>query len=166
MSAQLEKTGFGYELKIKVTPYKDSTTAPKISGGVSMATGLKTYPHLWIPVTGSFIGDIQFEPSFRIGYDIFPFNETRERFVAITDHDRRRPSGFVVHDFLDLNGNDISEHFEIRFQPLSGRRLRVIVKYLGTMGGKHMDGWLSLSKKAGGSPMAKIRVNGFNKLRR
>ena len=72
----------------------------------------------------------------------------------------------MVHDFLDLNGNDISEHFEVRFQPLAGRRLRVVVKYLGTMGGKHLDAWLSLSKKTGAEPIAKIRINGFNKLSR
>lgn len=166
VAAKLTKTAYGYQLKITVTPYKDSSTAPKIGGGVSMATGLKHYPHLWIPVTGSFIGDIQFQPSFRIGYNIFPFDEVRERFLAITDHNTRRPAGFVVHDFLDLNGNDISQHFDIKFQKMSDRRIRVILKYLGTMGGKHMDGWLSLSKQAGDEPVAKIRINGFNALKR
>lgn len=166
VAAELLKTDYGYRLKITVTPYKDSVSSPKIGGGVSMETGLENYPHLWIPVTGSFIGDIQFHPSFRIGFNIFPFNEVRERMLAITDHDRRRPAGFVVHSFLDLNGNDISKHFQIRFQKLAERRTRVYVKFLGTMGGKHLNGWLSLSKKAGDEPVAKIRINAFNALSR
>ena len=61
-----------------------------------------------------------------------------------------------------LTGRQRTEHFEVRFQELSERKTRVFVKYLGTLGGKEMRGWLRLGKEAGGETIASIQITGHD----
>ena len=127
-----------------------------------MSTGRAEYPHLRILVTGTFVGNIQYMPAETLAYNMFDFRKPKERFVNLIDHDVRRQPEFVVKSFKDTNGNDMSEHFNVEFQPLSGRKIRVIVKYLGTLGGLRMGGELSLAKTEGGPQVARLKVLGYN----
>ena len=91
---------------------------------IQVSTGLKSYPVLRIPVTGKFIGTIQYQPSYFIAFNRFPFSKRREVFTNLIDHDRSRAAGFVVHDFLGDDGSDLSRHFEVDFKAAQRRARR------------------------------------------
>lgn len=163
ITAKLEGEGDKRLLKVKITPTRNLER--QIRGGIAMPTGRADYPFLRIGVSGTFVGDIQYMPAETLSFDMFDFRKTKEQFVNLLDHDSTRPSEFVIRSFNDKNGNDISKHFNVEFQPLSGRQIRVNVKYLGTMGGMRMGGELSLAKTEGGPQVARLMVSGYNSAR-
>jgi hypothetical protein len=160
IAAHLEEEDGKTLLYVTITPNLDEFR--KVSGLITISTGLEPYADLKIPVTGTFCSDIQYLPAEVIHFDLFDFKKQKERFLNIVDHDTTRPKGFVLHGIRDSHGNDISEHFAVSFQPLSGRKTRVLVKYLGTMGGMRMIGELSLAKSQGAEPIARITLSGHN----
>ena len=150
-------------LDVKITPEGRSDAAVPVMGLIAIPTGIDYYTDLKIPVSGKFIGDIEFQSSYHLDFGLFDFTEERTRQENIIDHDINRPTGFVTHSILsDQAEVDISQHFDIEFQPLSGRKTRVIVKYLGTLGGIEMIGWLKLAKSEGADPVAHLRISGHN----
>ncbi|MCA8958851.1 MAG: hypothetical protein KDC87_22425 [Planctomycetes bacterium] len=151
-------------LRIQITPRTDERTSPRVSCAVTIPTGIASYPKLVIPVTGKFIGDIEYEPSYTVSFNLFPFTKAREGFVNLIDHDRRRPAGFSIVSLKSDQGEDLTRHFEVNLSSLSARKTRVTLNYRGTMRGKTMRAWLHLAKQPGGDPVARIRVIGHNSL--
>ena len=150
-------------LDVKITPTGRSEGAVPVMGLIAIPTGIDYYTDLKIPVSGSFVGDIEFQSSYHMDFGLFDFTEERTRQENITDHNVSRPAGFVTHSIVTTSNEvDISEHFDVKFQTLSGRKTRVIVKYMGTMGGIEMIGWLKLAKSDGTEPVAHLRISGHN----
>ncbi len=160
ISARLEHDGDKTRLHVTITPHSEPMR--HVRGLIAIGTGLDHFTDLQIPVSGTFCGDIQYMPAETLAFDLFDFTKEKVQFVNVVDHDTTRPPGFVLHGIKNSHGNDMSKHFDVSFKPLSGRQTRVIVKYLGTMGGMRMVGELTLAKVQGGKQIARLSISGHN----
>jgi len=121
-----------------------------------------------IAVVGTVTEDILVIPPRRRGADLsfgkFDFRQRKELFVTVVDHDRSRPTGFVLDGIRSNNGVDLSKHFQVRFEPdnLDDRRTRIWVTYLGTFEGTWLLGELSLAKNDGGPSLFRLTFRGLN----
>lgn len=117
-----------------------------------------------IEIVGTVTEDIVVIPRPHLRFGKFDFREKQELFVAIVDHDRSRPAGFVLDGIHSNNGVDLSEHFDVRFEPdrLDDRRTRVLVTYLGTFEGTWLLGELSLAKNDKGPCVVRLTFRGLN----
>ena len=120
-----------------------------------------------IEVVGTVTNDIVVVPRSHLRFGTFDFRQKKPLFVTIVDHDRSRPTGFVLDGIYSNNGIDLSEHFQVRFEKdqLDDRRTRVWVTYLGTFQGTWLLGELTLAKNDGGPSVVLLTFRGLNSKR-
>lgn len=130
---------------------------------LTVETDLNGY-RLDIPVSGRVTSDIVVFPA-RISLGRFDFKEPgAEQFVNVTDHLRRRDTGFIVHALRNQNGADASDHFEVRLQTIDGdsRSTRVYVRYTGGLEPPHFRGELILAVHPEDGPFVTIELVAFH----
>ncbi len=164
LRASLDQKEGGASLKVTVNPDRKASLGKKIAE-VTVQTDYEALSDVRILVSGVVRGEIWYQPSSFIHFNIFDFGQTKEDSVNITDHRLDRDPGFVVHSIVTEDGKDLRPYFQVNFAELANRKLRVTLKYLGNLEGNHLRGQLRLAKTLDQEPIAFINFSGHNKRR-
>jgi hypothetical protein len=91
--------------------------------------------------------------------------EPNEQRLVVTDHDTRRPAGFVVIRIEDHEGQDLSNWFELTISPLeSSPRSHVLtLSYRGGLERRFVRGRVRLAKTADAAPELDIGFSAFDR---
>ncbi|HLQ38374.1 MAG TPA: hypothetical protein VK348_11255 [Planctomycetota bacterium] len=133
---------------------------------VTVATDLPDGYAVHIPASGRIVPVLQASPLDKISLGMFDFGRDHpENFVIVTDHDRRRPPEFCVQKLVDASGNDASQLFAVRLEPIVGdpRSTRVFVRWLGPGTPPGFRGELVLAKAAQRGPFLPIELVAFHR---
>jgi hypothetical protein len=151
-------------LDVAFAPRATDSLGP-VRTAVQVATSLPDGYQLVIPVSGELIDDIVVEPYNHVSFGRIDLAQPDERFVNVTDHDQRRSAAFAVAAIADAHGRSLSDHFEVRLEPVVGapRTTRVYLRYRGSLQGAGFRGTLELCKPGGAEPRTAITFVGFNR---
>ena len=131
---------------------------------VTIDTDLASGYQIKMPVVGKVVPDLEASPMAKLSLrtDLTraqPQAAEASQYLQVTDHDKRRPSDFVVAGVVDAAGDDASESFAIRFEPLKGneRSQRMYVRYTGGQAGE-FRGQIVLAKDPENGPFLTIQL--------
>lgn len=158
----LRKDGDEHILDVKIDPQEPQPRNLRTT--LLIGTDIPDLPTLRIPVSGSFVPDVVIQGPSILSWGFHDFGEERTDKLNIVDHNHQRARGFVLHSVVETgSGKDLSEHFELDWTELSGRTMRMHLKYLGTLGGKVLRARLRLAKAKGGPVVCEIPILGRNR---
>ncbi|MEO0479707.1 MAG: hypothetical protein AAF196_09525 [Planctomycetota bacterium] len=107
--------------------------------------------------------DVYSRPPHRFAFGRIPFGTTKSQRVVVEDYDPSRTPGFRSLGIIDRDGEDLSEHFEVRIQPLSDRprTSTVDVIYDGLLEKHSFRAELRLANIEGDRTILALPVQGF-----
>lgn len=135
---------------------------------VRVATDLPDGYVVQLAAVGKVVPDLEATPFAKISLrgDLGPpqpESALASQSVLVTDHDRRRAPEFVIAEFVDEQGRDAHDRFEVRLAPIAGdpRSHRVGIRALGGASG-NFRGRLVLAKDRQAGPFLPIEIVAFH----
>lgn len=135
---------------------------------VRVATDLPDGYAVQIAAVGKVVPDLEATPFAKISLraDLQqpqPESALTVQSVLVTDHDRRRAPEFVITEFVDDQGRDANDRFEVRLSQVDGdpRSHRVGIRGLGGATG-NFRGRLVLAKDPQAGPFLPIEIVAFH----
>lgn len=150
------------DVAYEIPPERYDGPLPPLSIGVG--TDLAEPYELHLPVSGAVLPRFVVEPPYGVRFDRAERGRESTGYANVLDHDPGSGSGLAVLRVRDREGQDLSEHFEVRIEPVPGmtRTLRVHMRYLGTME-QSFFGAVDLCRPGKTSPLASVEFRGLQR---